>query len=172
MKAIASTALLALLLSACASTPVTAPEPPTALPGFVAQPDGIYTGGRIADADIATLQQAGVRQIIDLTPDAETPDFDEAASVRAAGMTYANLPLAGPDDLSLANVQAFDAMLDSAPRPLLVHCASSNRVGAMAALRAAWIDGRPTEEALQIGRAWGLKSLEPTVRARLEAGPR
>jgi hypothetical protein len=53
-----------------------------------------------------------------------------------------------------------------------VHCASSNRVGAMAALRAAWIDGRPTEEALQIGRAWGLKSLEPTVRARLEAGPR
>lgn len=165
-------ALLALLLSACASAPVAAPDPLPALPGFVAQPDGIYTGGRIADAEIATLEQAGVNQIIDLTPDAETPAFDEATAVRAAGLAYANLPLAGPDDFSLANVQAFDAMLESAQRPVLVHCASSNRVGAMAALRAAWIDGRNNEEALAIGRAWGLKALEPTVRARLEAGPR
>jgi uncharacterized protein (TIGR01244 family) len=164
--------LIALLLSACASTPETGQDPLPALQGFVAQPDGIYTGGRIADADVATLKQAGVKQIIDLTPDTETPDFDEAAAVRAAGLDYANLPLAGADDFSLANVQAFDAMLDSAERPLLVHCASSNRVGAMAALRAAWIDKRSTEEALEIGRAWGLKSMEPQVRARLDAGPR
>ena len=165
-------ALLALLLSACASTPETEPPPLSALTGFVAQSDGIYTGGRIADTDVATLKQAGVKQIIDLTVDSETPDFDEAAALRAAGLDYVNLPLAGPDDLSLANVQAFDAMLDSSARPLLVHCGSSNRVGAMAALRAAWIDGRSAEDALAIGRAWGLKSLEPQVRARLDAGPR
>ena len=45
-----------------------------------------------------------MRQIIDLTPDAETPDFDEAAVVRAAGLAYANLPLSGPADLTLENV--------------------------------------------------------------------
>jgi uncharacterized protein (TIGR01244 family) len=181
MKTLLLPALLASLLAACASSrtamrdappePSTAPAASVDIPGFVAQPDGAYTGGRISDSDIVALQQAGVRQIIDLTPDAETPDFDESAAVRAAGLSYANLPLASPDDLSLANVQAFDALMKSTTRPVLVHCASSNRVGAMAALRAAWIDRRSTEESLEIGRAWGLKSLEPQVRARLDAGP-
>lgn len=171
MNRLAST-LLASLLAACSAVPPRDAPPPRGIAGFVAQPDGIYTGGRIGDAELATLREAGVRGIIDLTPDAETPDFDEAAATRALGFAYANLPLAGPDDLSLEHVQAFDAMLASAPRPLLVHCASSNRVGAMAALRAAWIGGHSTGEALGIGRAWGLRSLEPAVRARLEAGPR
>lgn len=41
----------------------------------------------------------------------------------------------------------------------------------MAALRAAWVDNHSTEEAITIGKAWGLKGLEVEVRRRLEAGP-
>jgi hypothetical protein len=41
----------------------------------------------------------------------------------------------------------------------------------MAALRAAWVEGRPTDEAIAVGRAWGLKGLEDEVRRRIEAGP-
>lgn len=132
---------------------------------------GIVVAGRLAPADAARLREAGVRHVIDLTPDAETPGFDEAAAVAAAGLGYANLPLAGAADLTYGNVRAFHALLGTAPRPVLVHCASGNRVGAMAALRAAWVEGRPLEESLAIGRAWGLAGLEDEVRRRIAEGP-
>lgn len=142
-----------------------------AIANAVSPAPGVLSAGRLAPADIQRVRNAGVRQIIDLTPDAETPDFDEAAAARVAGIAYANLPLSGPSDLTPENVQAFDAMLRDAKRPVLVHCASGNRVGAMAALRAAWVDGLSIEKAITIGKAWGLKGLEGEVRRRIEAGP-
>jgi uncharacterized protein (TIGR01244 family) len=126
--------------------------------------------GRLQAGDIATLKRAGIRQVIDLSLDSETPGFDEAAAVRAAGIGYHNLPIRGAGDLTRARVAQFDRLLlDAGDQPTLVHCASSNRVGAMIALRAALIDGRSTEAALAEGRRWGLKSLEPAVRERLQA---
>ena len=92
-------------------------------------------------------------------------------AVRASGLRYSNLPLRGAADLTRENVAAFDALLRDSSRPVLVHCASGNRVGAMAALRAAWVDGKPADEAIAIGRTWGLKGLEGEVRRRLESGP-
>lgn len=44
-------------------------------------------------------------------------------------------------------------------RPLLVHCASGNRVGATAALRAAWVEGHDAKDAIGIGKAWDLSLL-------------
>lgn len=120
--------------------------------------------------DIARVREAGVRHVIDLTPDAETPDFDEAAAVRAAGLAYSNLPLRGAVDLTRENVIAFDTLVQKAKQPVLVHCASGNRVGAMAALRSAWVEGKPADEAIEIGKAWGLKGLEAEVRRRIESG--
>lgn len=162
---LAITLATALAASGCASSPEVAALP--AVAEAVSPAPGVVSAGRLAPADIARVRDAGIRHVIDLTPDAETPGFDEAAAVLAAGLRYSNLPLRGAGDLTRANVQAFDAMLRAAERPVLVHCASGNRVGAMAALRAAWIDGRPAEEAIAIGRAWGLKGLEGEVRGRL-----
>ena len=133
--------------------------------------DGIYTSGRISQDDIARLEAAGIHHVIDLSQDNETPDFDEAAAVQAAGISYDNLPISGPDALTRANVDAFDRLLADAQAPVLVHCASSNRVGALAALRAAWIEGLPVEDAIAKGRAWGLRSLEDAVRERLASEP-
>jgi len=59
-------------------------------------------------------------------------------------------------------------LIRNAAHPIVVHCASSNRVGAMAALRAAWLQGQSADQAIETGKAWGLKSLEPEVRALLE----
>jgi uncharacterized protein (TIGR01244 family) len=131
---------------------------------------GVTVAGRLAPKDIKSLRQAGVRYVVDLTADAETPEFDEAAAVRTAGIGYANLPIRGAADLTRQNVAAFDDLLRGATRPMLVHCASGNRVGAMVALRAAWIDGSPVEEAVSLGKAWGLKGLETEVRDRIAAG--
>jgi uncharacterized protein (TIGR01244 family) len=111
-----------------------------------------------------------VKHVIDLTQESESPDFDEASALAAADIAYDRLPIAGADGLTRDNVVAFDRLLASAEEPVLVHCGASNRVGAMAALRAGWLQGKDVEEALAIGREWGLKGLEPAVRGKLEAG--
>ena len=124
--------------------------------------------GRLQASDISLLQSAGVREVIDLSVDDETPAFDEAAAVRSAGMTYRNLPIRGAGDLDDAHVARFNQLLaDAGDKPTLVHCASGNRVGAMIALRAAKYGGQSVEAAVAEGRRWGLRGLEPAVRERL-----
>lgn len=159
-------AVTALALAACATTP---PSPPAV--ALAAPAPGVYTAGRLTPADIAALKASGVRSVLDLSLDDETPDFDEAAAVRAAGLRYDNLPVKGADGLTRERVLAFDRLLREAKAPVLVHCASGNRVGAMAALRAAWLQGRDAEAAIAEGRRWGLKGLEPEVRRRLAGSP-
>lgn len=159
----------ALLVCGCATTRPAA----TALPAVanaVSPAPGVVAAGRLVPEDIARVRAAGIRHVIDLTPDAETPGFDESGAVRAAGLGYDNLPVAGAADLTHRNVQTFDAMLRNAGRPVLVHCGSGNRTGAMAALHAAWVLGKPADEAIAIGKAWGLKGLEDEVRRRIGAG--
>lgn len=159
--------VLAVLLSAAGCATSTSSTSVPAVSDAVSPAHGIIAAGRLKQSDLAVLQEAGIRHVIDLTPDAETPDFDEASAVRAIGLGYSNLPLRGASDLTRENVLAFDRLVGDAPRPLLVHCASGNRVGAMAALRAAWVDGRPMEDAVAIGKSWGLKGLEGEVRRRI-----
>ena len=45
----------------------------------------------------------------------------------------------------------------------LVCCGSSNRVGALLALRAHFVEGRSAAESLAFGKACGLSKLEPRV---------
>ncbi len=162
--------LLSLSLVAPAAALATTPDQ-TALAGLshvsFPAPQRVASG-RLHAGDIAALQHAGIRHVIDLSADSETPGFDEAASVRIGGMAYHNLPIHSAADLTRANVARFDRLLrEAGDQPTLVHCASSNRVGAMIALRAALLGGQSTEAALAEGRRWGLKSLEPEVRERL-----
>lgn len=155
---------------AASSASTAAPATPAVadpLARFATPAEGIRSGGRISATDLPALQAAGVTRVIDLTPDAETPDFDEAAAVRAAGLRYDNLPIAGAVDLDREAVEAFDALLAKDAGPALVHCASGNRVGALAALRAAWLQGADDDAALAEGRRWGLTGLEPVVRQQL-----
>lgn len=134
--------------------------------------DTIWTAGAVAPEQFGELKAAGVKRVINLRPRAEQGEFDESATVSACGMQYANLPIAGPQDLTLANVKAFDALMaEAGDDSTVVHCASNNRVGALFALRAAWIKGVSADEALAIGRAHGLLAMEPAVAALLAQGP-
>ena len=161
--------LFVLALAACSATPSRVAMP--ALPNLVQQSDGIATADAITASDIEPLHAAGIETVVDLRIDDETPEFDERAAVEAAGMKYVNVPVHGANGLTRETVNAFDAAVRNSPKPLLVHCASSNRVGAMAALRAAWIEGASIPDALATGRAWGLRSLEPEVVRVLEGEP-
>lgn len=167
-------AMLAASLSACTSAqdaPAATHDETTmqspVLERFATPVEGIHSGGRISADDLPALRAAGIRHVINLAPAAETPGFDEAGAVRAAGMRYDTLPIAGAGDLDREAVVAFDRLLQAAVGPTLVHCASGNRVGALAALRAAWLHGADEEAAVEEGRRWGLRGLEAEVRGRL-----
>lgn len=125
-------------------------------------------GGQPAPEEFADLAAAGVRHVVNLRPHSETPDINPEALVTGAGMQYHNLPIAGPADLSRESVDALDTLLQQiGDEAALVHCASSNRVGALMALRAAWLHGTEAQEALAIGEHWGLTKMRPIVEALL-----
>lgn len=110
--------------------------------------------------------------VIDLRDPDEARGFDEAAFANELGLRYVNLPVGGAAGLTPARVEALHAALAAASGPVLLHCASGNRAGALLALEAARYDGLDTEAALALGRSAGMKSLEPAVRERLGAQTR
>lgn len=58
-------------------------------------------------------------------------------------------------------------MIDQQDGPVLIHCGSGNRVGAMLALIES-LDGADDEQAIAAGKEGGLTRLEDVVRARLQ----
>lgn len=134
--------------------------------------ESLFAGGQPTLAELRELPAAGFKRIIDLRPVAEERGFDEATSAVTAGLEYRHLPIASERDLTIANVRQFDTWLNDPARPkTLVHCGSGNRVGALFALRAAWLQGVSADAALAEGRSAGLKGLEGAVRAAIKNPP-
>jgi protein tyrosine phosphatase (PTP) superfamily phosphohydrolase (DUF442 family) len=83
-----------------------------------------------------------------------------------------HIPVGGREDLTDAKAEELGALLaDAAARPLAIHCASGNRVGALLAIEAARVEGKTAAEALELGRAAGLGGMEPAVREVLGMPP-
>lgn len=137
------------------------------IPNCCTPGDALCTGGRPRPRDLEDAKSKGVRKVINLCPHAEDPGYDEPALVRQLGMEYVNIPVAGPTDLTRDNARRLADALEGGDGGILVHCASGNRVGALFALKAHFLDGKPVEQALADGRAHGLKAMEPTVRQLL-----
>ncbi len=121
-------------------------------------------------ADFALLQQRGVKTVINLRRPTELKDFDEKQVVESAGMVYVNLPIGGPTDLNDALFDALRAELKTAARPILVHCASANRVGAVWLPYRVLDGGLSYEAALAEAKTVGLSNgaLEAKAREYIE----
>ena len=136
----------------------------------LAQPRAdLFTAGQPSAAQLTELAQRGVRHVIDLRGPDEARGFDEVALSHELGMTYLSLPISGADDLNSANAHALKQALDAVDGPVLLHCASSNRVGALLALMAAQEEHLNDAAALNLGLQAGMKSLEPVVRDKLRS---
>jgi uncharacterized protein (TIGR01244 family) len=120
------------------------------------------------DREILSMaKEAGFTTIVDLRGESEDRGMDEAAEIQALGMSYITLPIAGAGDITFDNAAALDKILADADGPVLLHCASGNRVGALYALMEK-MDGATDEEALAAGKAAGLTRLEGVVVERLQ----
>jgi len=112
-------------------------------------------------------REAGFAAVVDLRTEGEDRGFDEPAVVNALGMSYHSIPVTGAAGTTFDNAKRLDEVLSGIDGPVLVHCASGNRVGALFALRAS-LHGASDEEALEVGKAAGLTRLEPAVTKQLE----
>lgn len=134
--------------------------------GTVSPVNGVTSAGQPDAAALEVFADAGYATVIDLRGEAEERGFDEAALVEELGLHYVTLPIENGDAISFENARKLDALLQEYPGPVLVHCGSGNRVGALLALRAS-LDGADDDSALALGRAGGLTGLESVVQERL-----
>jgi uncharacterized protein (TIGR01244 family) len=156
------------LLAACQSRPV-ANDPPAAAIELREPRPGLYTAGQPANGDWNAIAARGVTTVVNLRSPSEMQGRDEAAEVRAAGMRYIEIPVAGADGVTDANARLLRDALAAADGPVLVHCASANRAGGLLALTAARHEGAAPEQAIAFGRKAGMASTEARVRALLDS---
>ena len=156
------------VLGSTLATAQTAPNGP-AIPNARAALPGVWSGGQPSEAQIAEAASAGFKTVINLRAPTEPGHDWEQAAVERSGMLYVHIPVDGAAGLTHENVDRLDAALRvaSARGPVLLHCASGNRIGAMLALREAWLRGTAPAQALDVGRAAGLTRLEPAVKELL-----
>jgi uncharacterized protein (TIGR01244 family) len=130
----------------------------------------IGTGGVVSEHGYTIAKALGFKTIISLNT-AEEGAEDERRRAEATGLTFINIAVSetAPDS---GQIEAIAGIVnDPANYPILMHCESSNRVGAAWALyRAA--NGVPAEIAVQEGRTVGLKpNRERRVREMLGMKP-
>jgi len=98
------------------------------------------------------------------------PSAKEA--VEAQGLRFVSVPVS-PDTFSLDDVLKVEAVLkDQKAAPVLLYCASSNRVGAVIAV-VEYRRGRSKDDALAEGRRAGMKSpaMEKAALRVMDAAP-
>lgn len=129
--------------------------------GRVEPVDGVTTAGQPDAAALKVFADNGYVAVIDLRTEGEDRGLDEPAVVTDLGMEYVSLPI-DRGDITIEKARELDALLDAYDEPVLLHCASSNRVGALIALNF-FDETGDVELAMEMGRAAGMKSLESTV---------
>lgn len=136
--------------------------------GAVQAVDGVTSSGQPSVAALEVFSDSGYSAVIDLRGEDEDRGLDdERAVVEGLGMEYVALPIASRDGISFENAERLDELIGQYDGPVLVHCGSGNRVGALLALRES-LNGASDEEALEAGREGGLTRLEGLVRERLD----
>jgi uncharacterized protein (TIGR01244 family) len=126
----------------------------------------IYLAGQPSPDDLKEAQRQGARTVVSLREKSEL-NWDEAQSVQQLGMRYHHVPFKSPASLT---DQVFDEvrrlLSDAEQQPVVLHCGSANRVGAV------WIpfrvldQGATWEQALAEAKTIGLRMPEYEARAK------
>ena len=129
--------------------------------GLIPQPN-VLVGGQPSQQDLQVLANAGIKVIVNLRPLNETIPYDEASEVSRLGMTYHQIPVTEIETFTPKAASALQQII-ALNQPCLVHCASGNRVGALIALAAYWLENTSAPEAMALGLQAGLTKLQPQV---------
>ena len=135
--------------------------------------DVVFSGQPTAE-QLAAYGKDGVRVVVNLRTDDEMAKlgWDEKGIVEGAGMGYLSVPFlatAPPKDVELVGLMKLLAGAKPEGRVVL-HCASSNRVGYVWGLFLAKEKGVAVDKAVEEAKKAGMKSaaLEQALRDRLK----
>ncbi len=135
--------------------------------GTVAAVGGISSAGQPDRQALKVFADSGYVAVIDMRgADEDRGMEDEPGVVEDLGLEYVTFPLTSEEEINFDTAEKLDKLLRGFDGPVLVHCGSGNRVGAVLALRES-LKGASDEEALAFGKDAGLTRLEPVVRKRL-----
>jgi uncharacterized protein (TIGR01244 family) len=129
---------------------------PALIPNYRLVLPGLATAGQPSPEALGRLKEWGFKTVVNLRPPAEGTKAEEEI-VRGLDLRYVSVPIT-PATFSLDDVGAVASVLhDAQAAPVLLHCSSANRVGAV------WMalqvrKGKSREEAEKEARAIGLSS--------------
>lgn len=136
--------------------------------GKVEPVDGISSAGQPDETALQVFADSGYVAVIDMRGPNENRGIEDfPAAVEKKGMDYIAFPITSPQQFSFDTASELDKILSGIDGPVLLHCGSGNRVGAVLALRES-LKGASDDEAMQYGRDAGMTGLEPTIRQVLE----
>ena len=131
--------------------------------GNVVPVEGITTAGQPNAAALKIFAEQGYRTVIDLRAEPEDRGIDEATVINDLGMEYIVFPIDNLEAINFDNASELSRLIVESEGPVLVHCLSSNRVGALFALQKS-LNGADDEVALEYGREAGMTRLEDRVK--------
>lgn len=168
-RALATVVLLGAAAAAQAELPAAVDA--ARIPAYHLVGPALAAAGQPSPEALASLKDLGFRTVVNLRTEQENAAAEKPI-VESQGLRYVSVPVT-PDSFRLEDVLAVQAVLDdSSSGPVLLHCASSNRVGGVVAVLEAR-RGKPLEDAIAAGKAAGLHSpaMENAVRRVLGAPP-
>ncbi|HVR29516.1 MAG TPA: sulfur transferase domain-containing protein [Thermoanaerobaculia bacterium] len=118
---------------------------------------GVLFGGQPTAEQLEKLAAADYKTVIDLRGPEEDRGYDEAAAAEAAGLEYIAVPITGETIEDAKTLDEFIRIFRETEKPVLVHCGSGARVGAV---YYAWLvaeEKMSREEALARAKEQGLR---------------
>ncbi len=148
--AVCATALLLLLPI---MTTQAADKPPTLTKAELGATRNVHSFGKTmlcgqpSAAEFSEAKKRGIKTVITLREKTEI-DWDEAAALRQLGLNFYQLGFRAPDSLTPAIIEkTVTIMGDPKSMPVMLHCASANRVGAL------WLAHRVLNDKIDIETA-------------------
>lgn len=160
--------------------PISASEPPPPTPTEATEPapepppisipngrlyNGYVVGGLPSAVQFDEATAAGFDSAMSLMANEEDGIGEIARYASSMGVRYIRFTIEGKDDLNESMAWQFASTLAMLGRPAIIHSADGERVGAIFALMAFFVDDVPAQEALTLGRSAGMGNLEEHVRS-------
>jgi uncharacterized protein (TIGR01244 family) len=142
---------------------------PGLIPNYRVAAPGVATAGAPSTEALSRLKAQGFKTVVDLRTDKEGTAAEKQA-VEAQGLRYVSVPITAAT-FSAADVDAVAKVLgDAGAKPVLLHCASASRVGAVWGVLQVR-QGKTIEEADAAAREIGLTGGMADAMHRVMADP-
>jgi len=129
--------------------------------------EGVLTAGQLSEEQMVALAGLGYQSFVSLREADEGGSGWEEGFAAEKGLHFVRLPIAGADGIDEAHARQLDTLMEAEARPMVLYCGSSNRVGALLALRAFHVQDMGAAESLELGKSTGVTGLESMLEEKL-----